>query len=158
MKNILHIVFVITTFALLSSCQPQPPLGLNEDASVKATDNLPENPLLLHAITSGIQPKDSTMFILYGNDAAFSYAGSHSDNHYPDGAVLYEVTWRQQEDEQWIGANIPKEITTIERVEYTVNEQPTYTLYQGAPLKKVAGINPALRLQVICSQRMAVSP
>jgi hypothetical protein len=158
MKNILHSIIVITILALVISCQPQPGLGFNEEASVLSTDDLPENPLLLNAITSGIQPKDSTMFTLYGNDAAFSYAGSHSDNHFPSGAVLYEVTWRQQSDEQWIGANVPKEITTIERVEYTANGHPLYTLYKGTPLKKTAGINPDLRLQTICSQRMAVSP
>jgi hypothetical protein len=158
MKNILHTVIVITTLTLLSSCQAQPGLGLNEKASVQATDDLPENPLLLNAITSGIQPKDSTMFTLYGNDAAFSYTGSHNDNHYPDGAVLYEVTWRQQNDEQWIGAHVPGEITTIERVEYAANGQPTYTLYQGTPLKKVTIANPGLRIAAISGQRMAVSP
>lgn len=158
MKNILSSVFVLTMMVLLNSCQARPGLGLNEEASVQASGDLPENPLLLHAITSGIQPKDSTMFTLYGNDAAFSYAGSHSDNHYPDGAVLYEVTWRQQTDEQWLGANVPKAIIMIERVEYTANGQPTYTLYQGAPLKKVAVANPGLRLTAISGQRMAVSP
>lgn len=151
-------VFVLITIMLLNSCQSGPGLGLNEEASVQASDDLPENPLLLHAITSGVQPRDSTMYTLYGNDAAFFYASSHSDNHYPDGAVLYEVTWRQQTDEQWLGANVPKAIITIERVEYTANGQPAYTLYQGAPLKKVAAANPELRLAVISGQRMAVSP
>ncbi|HEY8893941.1 MAG TPA: hypothetical protein VIM79_03970 [Niastella sp.] len=158
MKIILHTIIVITIPALVISCQSQPRLGFNEEASVRSTDDLPENPLLLHAITSGIQPKDSTMFTLYGNDTAFSYAGSHSDNRFPYGAVLYEVTWRQQTDEQWIGANVPKEIITIERVEYTGNEHPIYTLYKGTPLKKIAGVNPDLRLEIICGQRMAVSP
>jgi len=158
MKNIMIVIITCTTIVLLSSCQARPGLGLNEAASVQATDNLPENPLLLHAITSGIQPKDSIMYTLYGNDAAFSYAGRHSNNHYPDGAVLYEVTWRQQADEQWAGANVPKEIITIERVEYASNGQPAYTLYQGAPLKKVAVTDPGSRLAFISGQRMAVSP
>lgn len=158
MKFILNIVIVISALTMFNSCKPRPGLGLNEEASVQSTAGLPENPLLLHAITSGIQLKDSTLFILYGNDAAFSYAHSHDDNHYPNGAVLYEVTWRQQADEQWIGANIPKVISTIERVEYIANGQPTYTLYQGTPLKKIAGADPGLRLGFICSQRMAVAP
>ncbi len=158
MKNILPSVFVLAMIVLLNSCQSGPGLGLNKEASVQASDDLPENPLLLHAITSGVQPRDSTMFTLYGNDAAFSYAGSHSDNRYPDGAVLYEVTWRQQTDEQWLGANVPKAIIAIERVEYAADGQPTYTLYRGAPLKKVAVANPGARLTAISGQRMAVSP
>lgn len=158
MKNILPAIIAFTAIALLNSCKTRPGLGLNEEASVQETDALPENPLLLHAITSGIQPKDSTMFTLYGNDAAFSYAAIHSDNDYPDGAVLYEVTWRQQADEQWAGANVPKAIITIERLEYAANGQPTYTLYQGTPLKKVAAADPGSRLVIISGQRMAVSP
>jgi hypothetical protein len=98
------------------------------------------------------------MYTLYGNDAAFVYAGSHGDSSYPDGAVLYEVTWRQQADEQWAGANVPKKIVHIERLEYAAGGQATYTLYEGTPLKKATVANPALRAGVIAGQRMAVSP
>jgi hypothetical protein len=158
MKNILSAVIALTAIALLNSCQSGPVLGLNEEASVRVADELPENPLLLHAITSGVQPKDSTMYTLYGNDTAFAYASSHGDNVYPAEAVLYEVTWRQQADEQWVGGNVPKAIMTIERVEYVANGQVVYTLYQGTPLKKVAAADPGSRLEVISGQRMAVSP
>ncbi|MBO9564332.1 MAG: hypothetical protein J7621_16225 [Niastella sp.] len=158
MKNLSIGVIMLTTMVLFSSCQSQPGLGLNDAASLHSRDELPENPLLLHAITSGVQPKDSTMYTLYGNDAAFIYAGSHGDSSYPDGAVLYEVTWQQQADEQWAGAHVPKKIVYVERLEYAADGQATYTLYRGTPLKKAAAANPALRAGVIAGQRMAVSP
>ncbi|BAV06912.1 hypothetical protein SAMN05421788_102455 [Filimonas lacunae] len=144
---------------LMAGCHSQQPLGLNEQASVQPADELPENPLLLHALTSSLQPKDSIMCILYGNDAAFAYAAKHSDGRYPVGAVLYNVAWKQQPDEQWAGGNIPAAITTVERVAIDAAGMPVYTLYTGSPLKKVA-VNGAdsLRLSAILRLRMAASP
>ncbi|TDW99089.1 cytochrome P460 family protein [Dinghuibacter silviterrae] len=115
-------------------------------------DELPENPLLLHTITGMVHSNDSTMSMLYGNDAAFAYAGSHSDGHYPGGALLYEVTWRQQPDERWTGANIPERILSVERLAFWVDGQPVYTMYKGTPLR---GGN---RVSAIAGERMAVAP
>jgi hypothetical protein len=159
MKNVFGVIISILTAFFLSSCQSQPALGLNEEASLPETAELPENPLLLHAMTSSIHPGDSTMSTLYGNDVAFDYAGGHGDNHYPDGAVLYEVTWSQQSDQQWVGAKIPKKIVMIERVTFVKDGDVAYEVYEGDPLKKVGSANgDNTRKSAICGQRMAVAP
>ncbi|HWV73871.1 MAG TPA: hypothetical protein VN040_19260 [Pseudosphingobacterium sp.] len=158
MKRIFNIVVGIVTLTFLAACNSSTGLGLNEQASVKTNDKLPENPLLLHIITSSICPKDSTMASLYGNDTAFIYATHHKGREYPAGSILYEVTWRQQADEQWVGANIPKEIFSIERLEYTATGRAIYTIYKGSPLKKVMAKNTLKRVAAISKQRMAVSP
>lgn len=159
MKNIFRVIISILTVFFLASCQSKPVLGLNEEASLEETNELPENPLLLHAITSSIQYRDSTMSTLYGNDMAFVYAGTHGDSHYPDGAVLYEVTWRQQADEQWVGAKIPKKIIMIERVGFAKDGDAAYTVYKGDRLKKVENAAGDDRcMSAICGQRMAVAP
>ena len=155
-----HTVYVLClTFAFLSSaCHSKNVLGLNEEASLQNPGALPENPLLLHAITSSIHPKDSTIAVLYGNDPAYNYAATNVDGNYPAGAVLYEVTWQLQTDEQWFGANIPKLIKTIERIEFSLGNAPQYTFFQGDPPRKYDPLNKAKRVAFILEQRMAVSP
>ncbi len=159
MKKIFSISICTVVSLFFVGCVSKPSLGLNEDASVQVTDELPENPLLLHAITSSIRPKDSTMSTLYGNDAAFVYAGSHIDSHYTEGSVLYEVTWRQQPDEQWTGGNIPERILCITRIEIVANGRPIYAIYKGTPLKKMNGLpEEGDKIMDIIRQRMAIAP
>lgn len=158
MKSIFNIAVGIVTLTFLAACNSSTGLGLNEQASVKTIDKLPENPLLLNIITSSICPKNNTMASLYGNDTAFIYAAHHKGSEYPAGSILYEVTWRQQADGQWVGANIPKEIFSIERLEYTATGQVVYTIYKGSPLKKVMAKNDLMRVTAISKQRMAVAP
>lgn len=159
MKKIVQGIFPLLAFFFLVCCRPGTPLGLNESASLQAADGLPENPLLLHAITSSVRPKDSTMSTLYGNDAAFRYASVHGDSQYPEGAVLYEVTWRWQADEQWAGAHIPRAITCVEQVAYGNGGRAVYRLYSGTPLKEVADIAATrTRVAAISGERMAVAP
>lgn len=155
-----HTVYVLCLiFAFFSSaCRSRNVLELNEAASLQNPGALPENPLLLNAITSSIRPKDSTMAVLYGNDPAYSYAATNANGNYPAGAVLYEVTWQLQPDEQWFGANIPKIIKTIERVEFISDNSPRYTLYKGEVPRKYDPLNKAERVAFILGQRMAVSP
>lgn len=156
MKNIIIQFFF---FFLIISCEKHPKNTLNITASLQENVELKENPLLMKPITSSIQPKDSTMSTLYGNDAAFNYAKVHSDADYPEIAVLYEVTWKQKPDEVWFGGNIPKDIYSVEKVSFT-NSGPLYERYEGKPLRLTAANNSrdALRKVVILNQRMAVSP
>lgn len=158
MEKTLNITIGIFILIVLASCGLSTGIGLNEQASVKTADKLPENPLILPVITSSIRHMDSTMASLYGNETAFGYAIHHSDNQYPAGSILYEVTWLQQADEQWAGANIPKQIHSIERLEYTATGRAIYTLYKGSPLKKVTAVDEASRVAAISKQRIAVSP
>ncbi|SDQ98093.1 hypothetical protein SAMN05421664_2966 [Chryseobacterium soldanellicola] len=156
MKNISKALFC---FLMIVSCEEHHKNTLNFSASIQENDELKENPLLMKPITTSIQPKDSTMSTLYGNDIAFDYAQHHSDSHYPENAILNEVTWKQKPDEVWFGGNIPKEIYSIERISF-INSQSVYERYEGKQLRLISGYNAKddRRKMVILDQRMAVSP
>ncbi len=98
------------------------------------------NPLEWKVITSGVNSKNSTMYTLYGNDLAVQHART-SDAPYPNNAVLALVTWRQQEDIRWFGANVPSQPDSVEFLSVKLSEEgrsvDDYRLYKGAPLKEV---------------------
>ncbi|MDH6252913.1 hypothetical protein M2347_002640 [Chryseobacterium sp. H1D6B] len=144
---------------LFLSCQQNPKNILNVEASVQQSDELKENPLLMHPITSSIQPKEKIMSTLYGNDIAFNYAKTNFNSGYPQNAVLYEVTWQQKPDAFWFGANIPKEVMSVEKISF-LNGVVTYEIFEGKTLKRVKKSNRAgnLRRDIIVSQKMAVWP
>ncbi|MEN4760996.1 hypothetical protein ABEG63_11735 [Chryseobacterium sp. C39-AII1] len=155
MKNMI----LFFALAIIISCEQKSKEFLNIEASVQQNDELKENPLLMNPITSSIQPKDSTMSTLYGNEIAFDYAKQHSDSNYPKNAVLYEVTWKQKPDELWFGGNIPKEIYSVEKITFD-NANSVYERFAGNPLKKIQikEAEEKLRKDFIIHQKMAVSP
>lgn len=110
----------------------------NHTASLQ--HSIPEAPLTGNVITSMADQRHHTMSTLYGNTVAAAYARSYADGHYPAGAVLTLVTWRQQEDKHWYGANIPDTIRSIAQVVFpsatSGAAMPTYTYYQGYPLQR----------------------
>jgi hypothetical protein len=150
---------IVLFLILMISCGQKSKETVNIRASAQRSDGLEENPLLMSPITSSIQPNDSTMSTLYGNEIAFHYAKQHSDSNYPEGTILYEVTWRQKPDELWFGANIPKEIFSVEKIYFRGNDY-VYEKFEGNPLKKIsiAKVDSDLRQSFILSQKMAVSP
>ena len=87
------------------------------------------------------KPRESTMFTLFGNDIAIQYSRTHVEGSYPAGAQLTLVTWYQQDDSNWFGANMPGATKSMEVV--TVNASPDgsvsygYGRYQGSPLRAV---------------------
>lgn len=158
MKN--YSLFLFFAFVLLVSCQKNAENILNLEASIEQSDELKENPLLMKPITSSIQPKIKTMSTLYGNDIAFEYAKLKSSSDYPQNAVLYEVTWAQKSDELWFGANIPKNMISVEKISFLDKGLIIYEMFQGKALKRVKtdNKNENLRINAILSQKMAVSP
>lgn len=156
MKPLQSIIIVL--LIMLSGCNGNNKDNLNEKASVSTLDALPENPLLLSPITFSVNPNKAVMFTLYGNKTAFQHAVTKADSSYPNGAVLYEVTWKQKADSLWYGANIPDHIITVEKVQFNENSAPKYELYAGNPLKKVSSNDKNKRLSFVISQRMAVTP
>lgn len=158
MKTIL--VYLSLLLGFLISCQSDRQQNLNRKASIEKNEVLLENPLLMTPMTSSIQPKDSTMSTLYGNEIASVYAKNNSDDKYPKGAVLYEVTWKQKPDELWFGANVPKEIFSVEKITFQRDKGYRYEIYKGNPLQKKNANDSkvALRISTIISQKMAVSP
>lgn len=135
----------------------------NYDAS--PLGDLPTNPLHWKIITSSISPGDSTMSTLYGNDVAVQSARTSQRTGYPAGAILSLVTWTQQEDPRWFGANIPHHVKSVEFVFVNAADsgKPAYSYqsFDGSPLRKSseeAGPTPGVRAQSLLIQRAAVLP
>jgi hypothetical protein len=136
---------------------------LNREALV--TGELPTNPLQWRVITSNANSTDKTMSTLFGNDAAVNYARTNAQHDYPNGSALAMVTWTQQEDRRWYGAQIPAGVKSVEFVfvSATADGQPSYSYqkFAGTPLKKsFAQEYPAAsdRALELLSQRPAVMP
>lgn len=108
-------------------------LGLELSAS--------SDPLQWKVITSGVNPKNSTMYTLYGNDFAVRYARTSVERNYPIGANLALVTWQQQEDVRWFGAKFPARPNSVEFLSVEVSADgrslKAYRLFEGSPLKEV---------------------
>lgn len=158
MKN--YSIYLILALMLIVSCQQKSQKVLNVEASIQQSDELKENPLLMSPITSSIQPKKKTMSTLYGNDVAFNYAKTNFNSNYPQNSTLYEVTWAQKPDELWFGANIPKEVLSVEKITFLDKGVVAYEMFQGKTLKKIKmdDLKENLRRDAILSQKMAVSP
>jgi mono/diheme cytochrome c family protein len=97
--------------------------------------NLPYQPLGWSPITMYVDPKNQTMAILYGNDAAMQSVHPRTPGvpAYTPGAVLVLVTWAQREDPHWFGARIPDNPQSVEFV--TVgNQTKAYRQFAGTGL------------------------
>lgn len=157
MKNNLYKLAIIAVISLFG-CNSKNGLGFNENASIDNLGDLSENPLLLNTITTSFNPKDSLMTVLYGNKLAYNYAKISDDGHYPICAVLYIVTWQLQEDEQWFGANVPKNIRMIERIEFLEKNKTKYSHFDYNGIKHTNSNNVQNRINHIKEMKMAVSP
>ena len=154
-----QLIIIIASLLMVTACKEgSKKINLNQEASFTAADTLSENPLLEKVLTASINTKDSTMATLYANKIAWEYAVNHNDTNFPPGAVLYQVTWKQKPDSVWFGANIPKEISAVERIFYTSNSPVSYELYEGHPLRRSTASPDTARITFITRQKMAVSP
>jgi hypothetical protein len=159
MKNLFTICICLLTAAYLTGCIQSNESYLNERASILKLKDLPENPLLLHPLTSSINPNDSTMATLYGDDLAMGHAQVYKGSDFPAGAVLYQVTWKQKKDSLWFGANIPAKVLSVEQISFDGHKNAVYKLYKGDELRKSNRENVAPeRVNFIISQKRTVSP
>jgi hypothetical protein len=132
---------------------------INREASLPSSFNF-EALGLNKVITSSINRKKSTMSTLYGNDQAFSHAFTTADSNYPNGSVLALVTWKQQEDARWFGANIPGDLVSIELVKINGNTA-AYQQFTGSPLAPAVNTDSSLlnnRTRYILEEKPAVTP
>jgi hypothetical protein len=157
MKSSTFIIAALLFIAAACNIGTDKKILLNQGASFTSADTLTENPLTEKVLTVSVNPTDSTMSTLYANAIAWNYASKNNDIKYPSGAVLYQVTWKQKPDPVWFGANIPKEIQSVERISYTYNG-PNYELYEGHPLRKVNSMHDTKKIESVVVQKMAVSP
>ncbi len=159
-------LFLIASLLGLAGCsKPVPAVitRLNESAALNG--NLPADPLHWQVITSAIDHRNSTMYTVFGNDDAVTYARSHDDQNYPAGSILSLVTWKQAEDPRWFGGMTPDKTQSVEFVEIKADAGHdrlySYERYPGSPLTKVSSETAAVpneRGTYVLSQRAAVMP
>jgi hypothetical protein len=136
----------------------------NDIASLAGAVPSSPNQLEWRVITSGVDPKNSTMYTLYGNDVAVDFARTHLSPNYPEGSVLSLVVWREREDARWFGAQIPGQPVSIEFVT-VVPRADDYSLrsyrgYEGSPLREIKYLEKQAdrRTRYLSSLRAAVMP
>jgi hypothetical protein len=135
---------------------------VNRDAAL--TGDISIDPLQWRVITSGVDPTNSTMYTLFGNDIAVQYARTSTERNYPAGSVLSLATWHQQEDSRWFGGKIPARPKSVEFVEVLVSNNGrrsySYRAFEGSPLKQTINLEgpPDGRVTYLLSQRAAVMP
>jgi len=125
---------------------------------------VPFDPLKWRIITSGVDRRNSTMFTVFGNDAAVEYSRINTAQKYPAGSVIALATWHQQEDSRWSGAKIAARVMSVEFVDVrsALDSQPShlYRAYEGSPLKEITTSKSQSdqRAAYLLSLRAAVMP
>jgi heme-binding protein/cytochrome P460 len=133
---------------------------INAKASLPSSFNFGR--MGLKVMTSMINKKMATMSTLYANDEAL-HAVMTGAKETPAGAVLALVTWKQQEDKHWFGANIPGDLQSVELVKANRSDAHTASLiYQRYDGKDLI-LNPdtlqnQVRINYMLSQRPSVMP
>lgn len=150
---------------LLVSCQgPNTRVATALNAAAGLAGDIPADPLGWRVITSALNPPDSTMSTLFGNLRAVEHARTKGGSDYPPGAMLSMVTWTQQEDARWFGANIPAQPKSAEFVTAVLatDGRTTYTYqnFEGFPLQErpIPANRASERIAWLLSRRAAVMP
>jgi len=161
----LSLALMASLFCLIGCESPAPAVITRLNDSAVLSGNLPANPLHWQVITSAIDHRNATMYTVFGNDQAVTYARSHLDQNYPAGSMLSLVTWSQTGDPRWFGGMTPDKTRSVEFVEIKANPNHgllySYERYTGSPLAKVASeatSEPNERAAYLLSQRAAVMP
>lgn len=158
-------ILIIAISWSLVSCKNATNSSYNEAAAELRTPSLDFNPLEGRLISSGIDTAGHLMFTLYGNAVAVNHARFHSQTAFPAGSVLSKVTWKQQPDPHWFGANIPSSVSSVEVVRFTTGSdgivKPAYRHYSGDGSGADAVLSHAemeKRIDLICEIRASVMP
>jgi hypothetical protein len=162
--SILYFSVAATLLALAGCSAPNPRVETRLNANAALTGDIPVDPLQWRVITSGVDPRNSTMFTLFGNDAAIQYSRISTARNYPGGAVLALVTWQQQEDSRWYGGKIPAQLKSVELVDARASDDGRllnlYRAYEGSPLRETTRLKSQAdgRPTYLFSLRAAVMP
>lgn len=141
---------------LLAACHQPVPAGriINQKASLPASFGLEQ----MGVITSSINKRQHTMSTLYGN--AVSVNRARSGATIAPNEKLLLVTWKQKADENWFGANIPKEVQSVEQITTGANPgEAVYQRYGGSSLTLSRDIiAKSSRINVIFGMQASVMP
>jgi hypothetical protein len=150
----------------LSGCSEirhQGPSEWNDAAALSG--NLPYNPLQWSVITSAVSRRDATVYAVFGNGEASSFARSGADGSYPIGAKVSMVAWTQRPSPRWFGGMIPGAVRSVEYASVVTgaDHRPEYVYekFEGNPLQSVMSQResiPTGRLAYLLAQRGAFMP
>jgi len=157
MKNI--ILLGISLLALSCTHKTGNTHLTNERASLPPALNFSK--LGLKVISSCINKKLGTMSTLYGNRQALMNFIADSNKEAP-GELIELITWKQQADEHWFGANIPGNLLALEVVKTGIAENSSSISYHRfithnlSPDKDTT--NKQSRISYIFEQKASVMP
>jgi hypothetical protein len=159
MRNIIYILF--GSMFILLSCQSRSENNHLFNENAKLPEAFMFDTLKLKVMSSFINEKSGTMSTLYANPFALSNALKNDRSH-KAGEVFALVTWRQQADNHWFGANIPGDLQSIELIKTTVAAESTvinYKKYTGKYLDPAPDtLHRGRRIAYIFNQRPSVMP
>ena len=101
---------------------------INAKASLPPSFNFEK--LGLKVITSTINKRQHTMSVLYGNKSGLE-AITVGAKEVSGNGMLALVTWRQQEDPHWYGANIPGDLLSVELIQANSHTSLDYKRFEG---------------------------
>lgn len=158
MKKITDYVWV-SLCLLICSCSNNTNLPDNINVKASFPDSASFSPAGLKVITTFVNRKLGTMSTLYGNTLALQKA-VNLNKELAGGEIFTLVTWKQQPDEHWFGANIPGDLQTVEvlktdskgadvitdyqRYEGKKLVQNTDTLYKSSRIKFILNVRPSV--------------
>jgi hypothetical protein len=160
MKTFTGIVFS-SIIAVYCSCTASPPVKqlVNNEASLPASFQFDK--LGLKVIATFIDKNERTMSTLYGNSIALQ-AAKTGEHKIGTGGVFVLITWKQQADGNWYGANIPGELLSVELIHSSPSARQTvvrYDRYKGKSLMLDSDtIHRGKRVAFILNQRASVLP
>ncbi|MDN3550680.1 hypothetical protein [Mucilaginibacter aquaedulcis] len=161
MKSIKYVLLAAIVLSMYA-CSNTPTIAelTNPKAALPSSFNFDQ--LGLKAITTFVNKKQGTTSTLYGNPLALKTAIAGT-NQIVAGEVFALVTWKQQTDAHWFGANIPGNLQQVEVVKSTPTiEKPlavSYARYEGKGLTLNSDtLNNQDRIKYILSQKPAIMP
>lgn len=160
MKNRTHTVGVFLCL-LICSCNNNGNITSNINTKASIPDSFEFSPAGLKVITTFISKKPGTMSTLYGNPLAVKSAGNFN-KALAGGESFTLVTWKQQPDEHWFGANIPGDLQLVEVLTTNLSDAHVMMNYQRYEGKKLDLLSDTLykreRIKLILDQRPSVMP
>lgn len=150
-------IFCFILLVSLFSCQHKNPhLQTSFNINASAVDNINLKPLQKNILNVFSDQDKKTISALYANEQAKYFLKQHGQKNYPDGSILYLVTWKAGEDPRWFGGNIPDSVISLETVEF--NNGIHYTYYEGTPLMQVNNPNADSNTKWILERKVILLP
>jgi hypothetical protein len=160
MKNATTII--LAAFCLLiGACSNNTNSSGNINTKASFPDSFKFSPAGLKVINSSINKKHGTMSTLYGNPLALKKAMGFN-KEVVAGEEFTLVTWQQQPDAHWFGANIPGDLQSVEVLKTTSNGGTVainYHQYEGKNLVlNTDTLHQGERIKYIFDQRPSLMP